>query len=80
MEYRNECADEGRLGMLKVKITKCPHLQANTTFIMARVWSALVFTLQSFVQTYITHITMERLVTVDSAEGIKQQTYLTVSQ
>ena len=42
------------------------YLQANAAFIMAGVWSAFVFPLKSFVQANVAHVTVERLVTMDS--------------
>ena len=42
------------------------YLQANAAFIMAGVWSAFVFPFKSFVQANVAHVTVERLVTMDS--------------
>ena len=49
------------------------YLQANAAFIMAGVWSAFVFPLKSFVQANVAHVTVERLVTMDSV--VKNQLF-----
>lgn len=44
-------------------------LQANTAFIVSRIWSALVFTLQAFVQANVAYVAMKRLIAVDSTDA-----------
>ena len=54
----------------KDKLNTKSYLQANATFVMPRVGSAFVFSLQTFVEAHVAYVAMEGSVSMDSAKVV----------